>query len=349
MRQHHLSAGDDDSNGELLPLLDEALGCLPEADRQALILRFLSRNDFRSVGTILGVQEEAARKRVERALERLRDVLQARGCSVPVSTLVVGLGVLGSHSAPVALAGTIATGSLAAVAAPTAATLALGLPLNGVLALLALALTGWVVHQNTELRQLRANLEALESPQFGPSLVGESASASSVPESAEIERVRLRHQAASLRRQLSATTLLSPPPPTDPVQLIPGVAVRLAELRDAGSATPEAALQSSFAAFHRGDLSRFLALTILDEDALKREQADDPEGAVALMESWSVESEQRGDTLELLEIIPDDTDHATLRIRIRRPGHEDELQTIVMGRSMSGWRHLPISVSQPGH
>lgn len=348
MRQHHLSAGDNVSDDDLLPFLDEALGRLPEEDRQALILRYLSRQDFRSVGLALGVQEDAARKRVERAVERLRGVLEAQGCSVPASTLVLGLGILGSQTAPAALAGTIAAGSLAA-ATPTAVTFLLSLPFNGMIGILGLALAGWVSHQDTELRALRANLAALDTIQSGPTLVRNAPAALSVPESSEVELGRLRDRATALRRQL-ATILPAPTvSATAPVQLIPGVAVRLADLLEAGSATPEAALQSSFAAFQRGDLSSFLALTLSEEDALKREQVDDPERVLAQLKANAAESEQRGDTLQLLQVVPDGPERATLQIRIHRPGREDEFQTIVMGRSTAGWRYLPISVSRPGN
>src|ERR1051326_2950082 len=60
---------------ELRPVLDDAMGVLDEADRGALLLRFFQGLDFRSVGTALGLSEDAARMRVSRALEKLRQLL----------------------------------------------------------------------------------------------------------------------------------------------------------------------------------------------------------------------------------------------------------------------------------
>ena len=61
------------------PYLDESLNQLNPADRDALVLRFLKRQDFRAVGAALGISEDAAQKRVSRALEKLRGVLSRRG------------------------------------------------------------------------------------------------------------------------------------------------------------------------------------------------------------------------------------------------------------------------------
>src|SRR5258707_9904596 len=55
----------------LIPLLDEALLHLRDTDRMALVLRFLEDRSLRDVGQLLGVDEDAARKRVSRALDRV--------------------------------------------------------------------------------------------------------------------------------------------------------------------------------------------------------------------------------------------------------------------------------------
>jgi RNA polymerase sigma factor (sigma-70 family) len=66
---------------ELAPLLDAAVARLRWADREAVLLRFYRRLTFAEVGDALGVSEEAARKRVERAVEKLRATLQSRGAT----------------------------------------------------------------------------------------------------------------------------------------------------------------------------------------------------------------------------------------------------------------------------
>jgi RNA polymerase sigma factor (sigma-70 family) len=69
----------------LLPLLDEALLGLGEADRLALVVRFLEERSFREVGAALGVHEEAARKRVSRAVQKVSEFFQQRGFVLPAA------------------------------------------------------------------------------------------------------------------------------------------------------------------------------------------------------------------------------------------------------------------------
>ncbi len=57
---------------DLLPLLDEQLARLSQADRTALLLRYYERRSLRDVGDVLGISEEAAKKRLQRAVEKLR-------------------------------------------------------------------------------------------------------------------------------------------------------------------------------------------------------------------------------------------------------------------------------------
>ena len=83
----------DDSTAwaELSPHLDEALDRLPDAERSALLLRFFENRDLRSIGVALGTTEEAARKRVTRALEKLRTLFQRRGITAPGAAVLAAL------------------------------------------------------------------------------------------------------------------------------------------------------------------------------------------------------------------------------------------------------------------
>ena len=54
-----------------------------EQDRLAVILRCLEERSFREVGALLGVGEEAARKRVDRALDQLTRFFRENGFAVP--------------------------------------------------------------------------------------------------------------------------------------------------------------------------------------------------------------------------------------------------------------------------
>lgn len=101
---------------ELAPMLDEAINELEDVDRTAVLLRFFEERDFRSVGAMLGSNEDAARMRVNRALEKLENLLKRRGVKTSAAALAVVLGANAVQSAPVALAATIS------IAAATAAT-----------------------------------------------------------------------------------------------------------------------------------------------------------------------------------------------------------------------------------
>src|SRR6185312_13971745 len=60
---------------QLEPYLDQAVAALPEADRQAILLRFYEKKPLLEIGQQLGMTEEAAKKRVSRAVQKMRDFL----------------------------------------------------------------------------------------------------------------------------------------------------------------------------------------------------------------------------------------------------------------------------------
>lgn len=90
---------------EMTPHLDEALDQLPDDDRQAVLLRFFEQMPMRDIGGVFGVSEDAAKMRVKRAIERLRDQLAQRGIA---STIVVFSAVLTQRSVEAAPAQVLA-------------------------------------------------------------------------------------------------------------------------------------------------------------------------------------------------------------------------------------------------
>ncbi|MGD0461831.1 MAG: sigma-70 family RNA polymerase sigma factor [Tepidisphaeraceae bacterium] len=69
----------DSDSTELLAMLDEALCHLRKTDREALVLRYLKEQPLVEVGYVLGISEEAARKRVARGMDKLRRYFSRRG------------------------------------------------------------------------------------------------------------------------------------------------------------------------------------------------------------------------------------------------------------------------------
>jgi RNA polymerase sigma factor (sigma-70 family) len=109
---------------QITPFLDEALASLGEKDRQALLLRFFENKSLAEVGATLGTGEDTARKRVGRALEKLRKFFAKRGI---VSTIAVISGAISANSvqaAPPGLAASI-TAAAAKGSAAAASTLTL--------------------------------------------------------------------------------------------------------------------------------------------------------------------------------------------------------------------------------
>ena len=104
------------------PLLDEAMHALDETDRAAVLLRDFENKSLREVGQTLGTNEDAARKRVSRAVERLREFFAKRGVTVGASGLVIAISANAVQAAPAGLAITISTA--AALAGTTIATTA---------------------------------------------------------------------------------------------------------------------------------------------------------------------------------------------------------------------------------
>jgi hypothetical protein len=74
--------GSQQSWEDVEPYLDEALEGLNDGERQAVMLRYLRRYSYDQVAAALGVSPAAARQRVHRGLERMRDLLTRRGVVV---------------------------------------------------------------------------------------------------------------------------------------------------------------------------------------------------------------------------------------------------------------------------
>ena len=110
---------------QLSPLLDEAMLRLGQTDRDALVLRFFEGRSLNEVGSALGASEDAAKKRVNRALAKLRNIFAKRGVS---STTAIIAGAISAHSvqaAPVALAKAVTAVALAKGATAGCSTLTL--------------------------------------------------------------------------------------------------------------------------------------------------------------------------------------------------------------------------------
>ena len=99
---------------QLAPVLDAALNDLGESDRLALLWRHFERRPFSEVGARLGLNENAARMRVDRALDKLRARLAKRGIHSTSAALSLALSGPAVIASPPQLAASITLAALAA-------------------------------------------------------------------------------------------------------------------------------------------------------------------------------------------------------------------------------------------
>ena len=100
--------------------LDEALLALPEMDRRVLLLRFFEGQTLRNIGLALGIGDDAAQKRTERALEAVARLLRRRTAAT-VTALIAARALTAASipAVPTVLASTILSAALSSVAVTT--------------------------------------------------------------------------------------------------------------------------------------------------------------------------------------------------------------------------------------
>lgn len=208
-------AGDPDWDA-LAPVLESALTELPEPDRDAVVLRFFEKATYARVGAVLGVREDAARMRVDRALDKLRDQLARRGVTSTASALGASLAAHGVTPAPADLATVVVSQALVPTTATTATaaigtltkplTLGIAAAVSMVSLLIAFQFQrtatqqqaqyeGRLAAQNTALQQLEEELARLHAQLARLNETG--------PSSERAELLRLRGETARLRRELA--------------------------------------------------------------------------------------------------------------------------------------------------
>jgi hypothetical protein len=144
----------------LMAFLDEAITQLGNEDRTAIMLRFFEQRDFRSVGEALGSTQDAARVRVNRALEKLHVLLKQRGVALSAGALGSVLSAGAVTAAPAGLAVAISSSAFAVAAVGTG----FALPLLGLMATtkLKLGLAALIIAgaATTMVIQRRAQMQA---------------------------------------------------------------------------------------------------------------------------------------------------------------------------------------------
>jgi RNA polymerase sigma factor (sigma-70 family) len=134
MQTEFRTAESDEAWKRLGPLLEDAMGALNDKERSAVVLRFFGGKTFAEVATEFDVTENAAKKKVGRALEKLHGYFSKRGVSSATAIIAGALSSNAVHAAPPAFARSAAGAALAKGAASSGSSMALA---KGVLKSLA--------------------------------------------------------------------------------------------------------------------------------------------------------------------------------------------------------------------
>ncbi len=239
---------------QIKPLLDAAIDELPEADRTAIVLRFLQKRSFAEIGRAVQVSEDAARMRTDRALDKLRTVLARRGITSTVTAL--GAAVLGQPAiaAPAGLAASLATQAFAGSGAGFLVTLTSFMTTKIITtavisALIAFGAGKYVGHKNdvTDSSLVKVPAATTDQSQLVASLKEDNRRLTAQASELDAEIVRLNRVNAALpakqasRPAVAATAVKSPNIGLPPYELKRAV---LANLRQIESARQQFALDN---------------------------------------------------------------------------------------------------------
>ncbi len=185
----HEILSEDRSAGEwdkLRPDLDQILSELDESDRDALVLRFLDDRPLADVGAKLKLTENAARMRVQRALEKVRTLLAARGVTSTAAALAGVLTGQAGAAAPASIVASVSSAALAGAASSGALVTATGLfkimsTTKVITAAAVVALVGLAGYEFAVIQKTKASAASLER-----------------------ERVQMAQDIAALKRELEA-------------------------------------------------------------------------------------------------------------------------------------------------
>jgi RNA polymerase sigma factor (sigma-70 family) len=168
---NQLLSAEPDANWDLIaPHLDAALGELNEPERDAVLLRYFERKSAREMAQVLGTSEDAAQKRVSRALEHLRQSFTKRGLSVGASGLAAVIAANAVEAAPAGLAATISTSAIlggATLATTATATKAIAMTTlqKAIITATIAAAVGTGVYEAHQAATMRGLLQTLQQQQ----------------------------------------------------------------------------------------------------------------------------------------------------------------------------------------
>jgi RNA polymerase sigma factor (sigma-70 family) len=354
---------------QIEPLLDDAMAALDETDRAAILLRYFENKNLREVGESLKISDDAAQKRVSRAVERLREFFAKQKIAIGATGLAVLISANAVQSAPIGLAATI---SAAAVLTGTAVSTSTVIATTKTIAMTALqktiigaALAAAVgtgifeAHQNSKLqnqnqalqqqqaplteqiRQLQSALNDATNQLAG--LLAENAQLESNSNATELLKLRgevgvLRQQNAELGEQAQALRNAgSQSSPTFSTNFM-----SRASWGFAGYATPDAAVQSMLWAKSVGDVQTFLASVTPDiTNAMLKSYLK--QNSDAARSQFLIDQSQNWSGLQILNEIPlaDDEVMVQARLQVQANGKPQQGDMMLVLKEINGeWKYV---------
>ena len=266
---------------QLTPLLDGAMASLSACDRDAVVMRYFEKRDFRSVAASLKVSEDAAQKRVTRALEKLRTYFERRGVAVSTVTLGAAIAANAVNAVPTTLAGTVAVNALAHASAAAAAPFVISLIMAKIKSIAVgaaiVAVVGTpVVMQQQSIARLRAQNQQIKHEQSAQP----QTEVRVVPAPLDNrELLQLRAEVARLRREQAERTQVQMEKKTaaagvrDPAPPVANEPVMSETWADRGFATPMATLETAHWAIRNANIEKFRE-SLYVTDAARRKLHD---------------------------------------------------------------------------
>lgn len=233
---------------EVRPIIDEAMAVLGQNDREAVLLRFFEGRAFPEIGARFSITADAARLRVERALEKMHRGLARHGVKSTPAALALALASQAAVAVPAGVAESIATTAVAGASAGLGAATGLFLmttlkAVTGITAMIALV-AGTMLFVGQRPKPFTVK----------PSMSGHASVAA--------------QGAPSLLRPEQAEQRAAPPEKDYTKELVP-----LNELKNTGWDTPSSALATVFWAAEAGDTAVVArSLYIRESDRVKLRQ-----------------------------------------------------------------------------
>jgi len=354
---------------KVLPVLDRVMIELSESDREGVLMRYFENRRLGEIGEKLGLSEEAARKRVDRALEKLRTFLSRRGITTSAS-LAAALSANAVQAAPAGLAAAIVAGSVAGATAGTGATLTVlkfmsmsKLQIGIISAVVAGGVAAPMIMEYRSQAQLRDTQAAWKTQHDElaaqvaeterlSNLLAQANGTQQLNTDQAAELLRLRGEVGSLRRQTNDLAKLQAdnqrlrtaasktiPPPANAQDKATHEYIQKESWAFLGFADPESAFQSTLWAMNKGDAKAFLTALSPDGENFKR-VADRDENELAAenkkemekVTAYKILDKEAVSDNEVILTVYAQGENALTRFRLQRMGDDWKVAGPVKGK-----------------